>query len=89
MSGVLRPLWGPPNGFPSLTAWVSGRAMGGMLRCGGCGTIRWSPLSLDESADGRRCGVCGGQLRRERRRPGRRLQTPSRERRDARPTVSA
>jgi hypothetical protein len=42
-----------------------------MLRCDGCGSIRWDVLNL--SAAGKtKCSTCGEPLKPERRRPGRR-----------------
>jgi uncharacterized paraquat-inducible protein A len=45
--------------------------MGGMLRCDGCGAIRWDVLGLTPAA-GAACETCGEPLKQERRRPGRR-----------------
>jgi rRNA maturation endonuclease Nob1 len=48
--------------------------MGGMLRCDGCGSIRWDVLNLS-SAGKTTCSTCGEPLKPERRRPGRRAGT--------------
>ena len=45
--------------------------MGGLLRCDGCGSIRWDVLNLT-SGSAPECPTCGEQLKPERRRPGRR-----------------
>ena len=45
--------------------------MGGLLRCDGCGAIRWDVLGLT-GADDVECEMCGEPLKPERRRPGRR-----------------
>ena len=45
--------------------------MGGMLRCDGCGSIRWDVLGLTHGSKPE-CDNCGEQLKPERRRPGRR-----------------
>ena len=60
--------------------------MGGMLRCDGCGSIRWEVLGLEGEKDPV-CETCGRPLKPERRHPGRRLKRfdgtgPARERRD-------
>jgi hypothetical protein len=44
--------------------------MGGLLRCDGCGSIRWDVLNLSAAAP--ECTNCGEPLKPERRRPGRR-----------------
>jgi hypothetical protein len=57
---------------------------GGMVRCLNCGELEWRLLPTRAAAGGR-CRVCGGELRTERRRPGRRFgRRASRERRDVR-----
>ena len=45
--------------------------MGGLLRCDGCGSIRWDVLNLT-SGSSPECSNCGEPLKPERRRPGRR-----------------
>lgn len=45
--------------------------MGAMLRCDGCGSIRWDVLGLT-TAGKAECATCGEPLKPERRRPGRR-----------------
>ena len=62
--------------------------MGEMLRCDGCGSIRWDVLGLGSSTGKTTCATCGEPLKPERRRPGRRARarrfkrTPAAERRD-------
>jgi rRNA maturation endonuclease Nob1 len=48
--------------------------MGAMLRCDGCGSIRWDVLGLNAAEKGT-CATCGEPLKLERRRPGRRAST--------------
>jgi uncharacterized paraquat-inducible protein A len=45
--------------------------MGGLLRCDGCGALRWDVLGLTTPAKAE-CETCGEPLKPERRRPGRR-----------------
>jgi predicted nucleic acid-binding Zn ribbon protein len=56
-----------------------------LVRCDGCGALRWSLLRVTpgSSAAGT-CDICGGALKLERRRPGRRFRTTGGERRDFR-----
>jgi hypothetical protein len=44
--------------------------MGAMLRCDGCGSIRWDVLGLSKAGKAE-CATCGEQLKPERRHPGR------------------
>jgi hypothetical protein len=65
--------------------------MGVLARCDSCGATRWSLLRVKpgSSAPGN-CHICGGELKVERRRPGRRFTRVERERRDLRtPRASA
>jgi hypothetical protein len=61
--------------------------MGGLLRCDGCGAIRWDVLGLTAGKQPE-CSTCGEPLKPERRRPGRRAiagrfeRKPDAERRD-------
>jgi hypothetical protein len=56
-----------------------------LVRCDSCGATRWSILRVKPggSAPGE-CDICGGALKVERRRPGRRFAKAERERRDVR-----
>jgi hypothetical protein len=54
-----------------------------IARCDSCGAIRWSLLRVKPGASARgTCEICGGELKVERRRPGRRFGRAARERRD-------
>jgi hypothetical protein len=55
----------------------------GMVRCDGCGNLRWSLRAKPGDAGPERCEICGGALKPERRRPGRRFAKRN-ERRDFR-----
>jgi hypothetical protein len=59
--------------------------VGGLLRCDGCGSIRWDVLGLEKGKDPV-CETCGRPLKPERRHPGRRARhfdgSLKRERRD-------
>jgi uncharacterized paraquat-inducible protein A len=56
--------------------------MGSMLRCDGCGSIRWDVLGLT-SAGKAVCASCGEPLKPERRHPGRRATARFRSKLDA------
>jgi hypothetical protein len=58
--------------------------MSALVRCDGCGALRWSLLSKPGSSASAKCDVCGEPLKPERRRPGRRFLKGRSERRDAR-----
>ena len=45
--------------------------MGGMLRCDGCGSVRWDVLGLEDGKHPE-CETCGRPMKPERRHPGRR-----------------
>jgi hypothetical protein len=62
---------------------VSG-PMSVLVRCDGCGTLRWSLRAKPGAATPGTCEICGSALKLERRRPGRRFGPARRERRDAR-----
>jgi hypothetical protein len=55
--------------------------MGGLVRCEGCGSIMWNVL-VRGPVEGTACPSCGGVLKLERRRPGRKFRAPAGERRD-------
>lgn len=68
--------------------------MGGMLRCDGCGSVRWDVLGLTGSSKPTACENCGEELKPERRRPGRRararrFEPAPAERRDVAPPPAA
>jgi hypothetical protein len=56
-----------------------------LARCDSCGATRWSLLRVKpgQNAPGT-CDICGGELKLERRRPGKRFARSGRERRDLR-----
>jgi len=57
--------------------------MGGLVRCDGCGALRWSPLRPAAGREPAECQICGEPLKPERRRPGRKFRGGvARERRD-------
>ena len=63
--------------------------MGALVRCDGCGAMRWSLLRQKAEMGSPTCEICGEPLKLERRRPGRRFSSGGRERRDFRaPTES-
>jgi hypothetical protein len=57
-----------------------------LVRCDGCGALKWSLLRTPPDAPGApaMCEICGTELKLERRRPGRRFRAHGRERRDLR-----
>jgi ribosome-binding protein aMBF1 (putative translation factor) len=56
-----------------------------LVRCDSCGATRWSLLRVKAGgSETQECDICGGELKVERRRPGRRFAKAERERRDAR-----
>ena len=56
-----------------------------LVRCDGCGALRWSLLGRPGQRGVQKCEICGEVLKPERRRPGRRFLKEARERRDIRP----
>ncbi|HEX8075850.1 MAG TPA: hypothetical protein VF545_12825 [Thermoleophilaceae bacterium] len=56
-----------------------------LVRCDGCGALRWSLLQRPGANASQKCEICGQPLKPERRRPGRRFSSQARERRDLRP----
>jgi len=56
--------------------------MGVLVRCDGCGALRWSLRAKPGDRTPPTCEICGSELKLERRRPGRRFRQLSRERRD-------
>jgi hypothetical protein len=55
-----------------------------LVRCDGCGAVRWSLRAKPGDATPGSCEICGTPLKLERRRPGRRFAAGNRERRDFR-----
>jgi hypothetical protein len=55
-----------------------------LVRCDGCGALRWSLRAKPGDAAPGKCEICGTPLKLERRRPGRRFGAATRERRDFR-----
>lgn len=55
-----------------------------LVRCDGCGAVRWSLRAKPGDATPATCEICGAPLELERRRPGRRFGAARGERRDFR-----
>ena len=61
------------------------KSMSVLARCDSCGATRWSLLRVKPGHSTlATCDICGGELKVERRRPGRRFAGSGRERRDLR-----
>ena len=58
-----------------------------LVRCDGCGALRWSLLQRPGTNAAQECEICGQPLKPERRRPGRRFSKQQRERRDLSPPL--
>ena len=72
--------------FQPPTLGVSFPPMSVLVRCDGCGGLRWSLLRTGGSPR-QTCEICGEPLKPERRRPGRRFGKDAGERRDLRAPV--